>query len=55
MMTQVQSTEFQYLLSQNLLLRAGVKYSNTENNVTDGVETREDILLTFLAGANYQF
>lgn len=47
--------EYQYLLSQNLLLKAGIKYTNTENAVIDTTETREDILLTFLAGANYQF
>lgn len=48
-------TEFQYALSADLLLRAGVSYLNVENNVQEGVETREDFQFQFLAGANYQF
>lgn len=48
-------TEYQYLLSQDLLLRAGVSYLNVENNVVEDIETREDFQFQFLAGANYQF
>lgn len=48
-------TEFQYLISQDLLLRAGVSYLNIENNVYNDIETREDFQFQFLAGANYQF
>jgi hypothetical protein len=48
-------TEYQYVLSQDLLLRAGISYLNIENNVYGDVETREDFQLQFLAGANYQF
>jgi hypothetical protein len=47
--------EYKYLVFENLLLRAGIKYTNMENQVTDGIEVREDMILTFLAGANYQF
>jgi hypothetical protein len=47
--------EYKYLLSADLLLRAGAKYTNTENAVVGTVETREDCLYTFNVGATYQF
>ncbi len=48
-------SEFQYALTADLLLRAGVTYLNSENVEVGGIEAREDFFLTFLAGANYQF
>jgi hypothetical protein len=48
-------TEFQYLLSKGLLLRAGVEYLNQENAIYGNVETVKDHLFTFLVGANYQY
>lgn len=48
-------SEFQYLCSENLLFRTGLSYLNVENQVYDGLETREDFQLQLLVGANYQF
>jgi hypothetical protein len=48
-------SEFQYLCSENLLMRMGLSYLNVENQVYDGLETRDDYQLQLLMGANYQF
>jgi hypothetical protein len=47
--------EYRYLITQALMLRAGLQYTNFENNVVNSLETREDYLFTLLGGANYQF
>jgi hypothetical protein len=48
-------TDFKHLINQDFMLKLGVKYTNFEINIYDNLETTEDILLTFIAGANYQF
>jgi hypothetical protein len=47
--------DYRYLISQNLMVKGGLMYTNFENNVVDSIETREDIFLSAVAGASYQF
>lgn len=47
--------EARFVLNKDLMVRAGLVYTNLENAVEDDVEFREDWFLTATASLNYQF